>query len=143
MLKEILSISGKPGLFKLVSQGNNMLIVEELAKDGKRMPVYSRDKVISLADVAMYSYSDDVPLRDILTNMVKKHNAKTAGIDIKKATPKELYDYLETVLPECDKDRIYPTDIKKLIKWYDLLVNAGITDFQEKEEKEAEEEAQK
>lgn len=137
MLKEILSITGKPGLYKLISQGNNMLIVEGLA-DGKRMPVHARDKVISLADVAMYTNADDVPLREILNNMLKKHESKTTGIDVKKASSAELYDYLETVLPDCDKDRIYPTDIKKLVKWYDLLIQAGITNFSEKEEEAAE-----
>ncbi len=142
MLKDILSITGKPGLFRLVSQGNNMLIVESL-DDHKRLPVYARDKVVSLADVSMYSTSDDVPLREVLKNMLAKHDGKRCDIDAKKASSAQLYEYLATVLPECDSDRIYPTDIKKLIKWYNILVDAGITDFDEKEDpKESEDKAE-
>lgn len=138
MLKEILSVTGKPGLYKLISQGANMLIVENIT-DKTRQPVYARDKVVSLADVSMYTNSEDKPLREILKNMLAKHEGKACGIDIKKASSKELYAYLETVLPDCDSDRIYPTDIKKLIKWYNLLVAAELTDFEPEPEEQPEE----
>ncbi|WP_291529515.1 DUF5606 domain-containing protein [Bacteroides sp. UBA939] len=129
MLKTILSISGKPGLYKLVSQGRNMLIVESLI-DKKRFPAHGSEKIISLGDIAMYTDTDDVPLKDVLLAMKKKENGVAVAMDIKKATPDELRAYLEEVLPTFDRDRVYLTDIKKLISWYNLLVSCGMTDFE-------------
>ena len=114
MLKTILSISGKPGLYKLISQGRNMLIVESLT-DKKRFPAYGNEKIISLGDIAMYTDTDDVPLN-------------------------ELRAYLGEVLPTFDRDRVYLADIKKLISWYNLLVACGITDFEDTAEAETTEE---
>ena len=103
MLRDILSITGKPGLYKLVSRGNNMLIVESLL-DGKRMPTYARDKIVSLGEISMYTMGEDIALSE--------------------------------VLPDFDRDRVYPSDIRKLIQWYNILINAGITDFTIDEEGE-------
>ena len=128
MLNQILSITGKPGLYKLVSQGKNMLIVESMS-DGKRMPTYSRDKIVSLADVSMYTTGEDVALSDVLTSIGKKQELRPVEMDLKKATPETLREFFESVLPNFDRDRVYPTDIQKLIKWYNLLIAAGITDF--------------
>lgn len=128
MLNKILSITGKPGLYKLISQGKNMLIVESLT-DGKRMPTYARDKIVSLADVSMYTTGEDVPLSDVLTALGKKQELRTVEMDVKNATADELRTFFESVLPDFDRDRVYPTDIQKLIKWYNLLIEAGITDF--------------
>ena len=130
MLKTILSISGKPGLYKLVSQGKNMLIVESLI-DKKRMPAYGKEKIVSLGDIAMYTDADDVPLRDILASMKKKENGEPVALDIKKASQEELRDYMASVLPNFDRDRVQVSDIKKLISWYNLLVANGLTDFEE------------
>ncbi len=130
MLKTILSISGKPGLYKLVSQGKNMLIVESLI-DKKRMPAYGKEKIVSLGDIAMYTDADDVPLRDILASMKKKENGEPVALDIKKASQEELRDYMASVLPNFDRDRVHVSDIKKLISWYNLLVANGLTDFEE------------
>ncbi len=136
MLNKILSITGKPGLYKLISQGKNMLIVESLT-DGKRMPTYARDKIVSLADVSMYTTGEDVPLGDVLTSLGKKQELRAVEMDVKNATPDALRGFFEGVLPDFDRDRVYPTDIQKLIKWYNLLIAAGITDFSvEKEEGE-------
>lgn len=137
MLKTILSISGKPGLYKLVSQGKNMLIVESLA-DKKRFPAYGNEKIISLGDIAMYTDTEDVPLKDVLTSMKQKENGATVAMNLKKATPDDLRAYLAEVLPTFDRERVYVSDIKKLISWYNLLVANGITDFEE-EASEAEE----
>lgn len=137
MLKTILSISGKPGLYKLVSQGKNMLIVESLS-DKKRFPAYGNEKIISLGDIAMYTDSDDVPLKDVLQAMKVKENGAVVAIDPKKATTEELRDYLESVLPNFDRDRVHSSDIKKLIAWYNLLVSYGMTDFEEAQETETE-----
>ena len=134
MLNKILSITGKSGLYRLVSQGKNMLIVESLS-DGKRMPTYARDKIVSLADVSMYTTGEDVPLSDVLTALGKNQEMRPVEIDVKNATPDALRTFFEGVLPDFDRDRVYPTDIQKLIKWYNLLIAAGITDFSvEKEE---------
>lgn len=140
MLKTILAISGKPGLYKLVRQGKNMLIVESLA-DKKRVPAYAHDKVISLGDIAMYTVEDDIPLGDVLESL----KAKTEGkpVDIKSfKDDSEVRAFFKEVLPEFDEDRVYTADIKKLFTWYNQLLAAGITDFKDAEEKTAEEAAE-
>ena len=131
MLKMILSISGKPGLYKLISQGKNMLIVESISADKKRFPAYGNEKIISLADIAMYTDDAEVPLADVLTSIKEKESGAIASIDIKKATPDQLRDYLAEVLPNFDRDRVYVNDIKKLISWYNILVTNEITEFKE------------
>ena len=135
MLKTILSIAGKPGLYKLISQGKNMLIVESLT-DKKRLPAYGNEKIISLGDISMYTDDDDVPLREVLLSMKTKENGQAVALDIKKASSEELNAYLAVVLPEYDRDRVHTSDIKKLISWYNILVGAGMTDFEEVAEKE-------
>ena len=141
MLKTILAISGKPGLYKLISRGKNMLIVESLS-DKKRFPTYGNEKIISLGDIAMYTDAEDVPLRVILEAMKQKENGEVVTLDIKKASSDELYTYLETVLPNYDRDRVHASDIKKLISWYNLLVKSGMTGFEEAASAEAAEQAE-
>ena len=133
MLKNILSITGKPGLYNLVSQGNNMLIVESLV-DGKRMPTYARDKIVSLGEISMYTMGEDIALSEVLTKLGAKEGLKVATIDPKKASNDELHAFFAEVLPEYDRDRVYPSDIRKLVQWYNILVGAGITDFTAEEE---------
>ncbi len=128
MLNQILSIAGKPGLYKLVSQGKNMLIVESLS-DQKRMPTYARDKIVSLADVSMYTTGEDVALSEVLTKLGEKQSLKPVDMDLKNASADMLRMFFEDVLPDFDRDRVYPSDIQKLIKWYNVLIAAGITDF--------------
>lgn len=133
MLKKILSVSGKPGLYKLVSQGKSMLIVEALT-DGRRLPVYAREKIISLGDIAIYTDGDEVPLYEVLNSVKAKEEGKAvSSIDAARATPDELRAYMAEVLPNFDRDRVYPTDIKRLLSWYNLLISAGITDFDPQE----------
>ena len=138
MLKTILSISGKPGLYKLISQGKNMLIVESVSAEKKCFPAYGNEKIISLADIAMYTNDAEVPLRDVLESIKEKENAGTASIDPKKATAEELRAYLTEVLPDFDRERVYMTDIKKLISWYNILVTNGITEFKDDAEQQEE-----
>ena len=139
MLKKILSVSGKPGLYKLVSQGKSMLIVEALT-DGRRLPVYAREKIISLGDIAIYTDGDEVPLYEVLNSVKAKEEGKAASsIDASRATPDELRACMAEVLPNFDRDRVYPTDIKRLLSWYNLLISAGITDFDPQESAEEEE----
>ena len=138
-LTEILAVTGKPGLYRLVSRGNNMLIVESLV-DGKRMPTYARDRIVALSDVSMFTNADDVRLCDVLTSAGKKEELKPVTMDPKKASNAELQAWFDEVLPDWDRDRVYPSDIRKLIAWYNILVKAGITDFSIDEEEPAEEE---
>jgi len=132
MLKTILSISGKPGLFKLISQAKNMLIVESL-QTGKRQPAYAHEKIISLGDIAIFTNEEDVPLSEVLNAIKEKENGAKVILDIKKADNETLRAYLAEVLPNFDRERVYPTDIKKLISWYNLLVETGNSDFVEEE----------
>ncbi len=131
MLETILAISGKPGLYRLVSRGNRSLIVETLDAQKKRFPAFAADKVISLADIAMYTDEKEVPLREVLNNIKTKESGKTTSIDYRKASKDELYAFLGEVLPNFDGDRIYQSDIKKLIQWYNILIENGLTDFDE------------
>ncbi|MDE5942292.1 MAG: DUF5606 domain-containing protein [Muribaculaceae bacterium] len=142
MLKRILSISGKPGLYKLVNQGKNMLIVENLST-GKRTPAYARDKVVSLGDISIYTVEDDIPLGDVLEKV--KNSTNGQPVDAKAMGDAELREYFKTILPEYDEDRVYTTDIRKLFSWYNQLVAAGVTDFKDEEiaEDSAAEEAEK
>ena len=140
MLRTILSVSGKPGLFKLISQGKNMLILETLDATKKRLPVYAHDKVISLGDIAMYTDDEEVALGEVLESVKKTENGAAASIDVKKASQAELHAYMAEVLPTYDRDRVHTSDIKKLIQWYNILVNNGITEFVVVEEEEATEE---
>ena len=135
MLKEILSVTGKPGLFKLVSQGKNMLIVESLL-DGKRIPAYTKDKVVSLGDIAIFTENAEVPLGQVLESVKVKENGGICSIDT-KADNDKLRNYMTEVLPEYDRERVYPSDIRKMINWYNILIHANITDFVEETKEEA------
>lgn len=139
MLKEILSISGKPGLYKLISQGKNMFITESLI-DQKRIPVYAKDKVVSLGDIAIYTEDTEVPLIDIFRKIKEKENGEKLNLSL-TPQPDQLRNYFAEILPEFDRERVYPSDIKKIMTWYNILINAGITEFvkEEKEENTAEE----
>lgn len=133
-LSGVISISGKPGLFKVVAQSKNNIIVESLI-DNKRIPAYSTDRISALEDISIYTYEEDVPLKQVYTTIAKKEDCK-AGPSHKDSSNK-LSAYLEEILPDYDQDRVYPSDIKKLFQWYNILQNAGlITLDEEKEEKE-------
>ena len=131
MKQTILAISGKPGLYKLVSRGNNSLIVEALDATHKRMPAFGNDRITSLADIAMFTETDDVPLMTILASLRDLEGGKESSLNYKKASPAELHEYFTKVLPEWDRDRVHNSDIKKLIQWYNILVKAGVTDCEE------------
>ena len=131
MQQTILSIAGKPGLFKLVSRGRANLIVETLDEQHKRMPAF--------ATIAMYTDAEDVPLMTILASLRDKEQGKEVSINYKKASSKELREYFAEILPDFDRDRVHDSDIKKLFQWYNILVKNGITDFEEEEKKEDEE----
>lgn len=133
MLSKILSVSGRPGLYKLVSTGKNMNVVESLI-DGKRIPVYITEKMVALSDISIYTTEEDVPLRIVLQKIKEKEEGKKTSISSKSAN-KEVFDFIESILPEYDKEKVYASDIKKLITWYNILIENNI-DFQEEEKEE-------
>ena len=131
MIKGILSIAGRPGLYKLIQSGRGSLIVEQL-QTGKRLPVQQRDRVISLADVAMYTEGDDVPLGQVLTSLADVAGSKE--VDIKQVEAEGLREFFGKVLPDYDRERVHVSDIRKLLSWYNILVASGITEFLDPEE---------
>ena len=136
MLKDMLSVSGKPGLFKLISKGKNMFIVESLS-DGTRIPVYTRDKVVSLGDITMFTNDGDARLSQIFQSIKQKENGEPISFS-SSINPIELRDYFAQVLPDFDRDKVYPSDIKKVMNWYNLLVKSGNADFEEEPATETE-----
>lgn len=135
MKQNVLAISGKPGLYLMVARGANTLIVETLDEQKKRFNVSARDRITSLNDVSMYTDDgDDVKLMNVFEAMKQKEDGKAVQIDLKKASKDELTDYVEQVLPNYDRDRVYPNDMRKLIQWYNILVDNGIADFVDEEE---------
>jgi hypothetical protein len=131
MLKDILSISGQPGLFKLVSKGNNSLIVESLIT-GKRMPAHSSSKVITLEDIAIFTEEGEKPLKEVLKQIAEKENfGQTLDPN---SSSKDLLAYFGNVVPDFDKDRVYASDVKKVLKWYNLLQEKQLLVFDEPEE---------
>lgn len=135
MLTKILSISGKPGLYKLVSTGKNLNVVESLT-DGKRIPIYLTEKVIALSDVSIYTSESDVPLREVFSKIKEKENGEKSSLN-SKASGKEFFAYFEEILPTYDKDKVYASDVKKIVSWYNALIAADV-DF-EKIENESDE----
>jgi len=138
-LTGIIAISGKPGLFKVVTQGKNSIIVESLI-DNKRFPAYASDRISALEDISIYTYDEDAPLKDILTAMYKKESGKECPSH--KEDIKTLQSYVLEILPNYDQERVYPSDLKKLFQWYNLLLKTGsltpeetATETEEKTEK--------
>lgn len=131
MLKGILSISGQSGLFKMVAEAKNNIIVESLDTQ-KRIPVYSTSKVSALEDIAIYTETSDVPLKDILKAISDKEEGGSALSH--KSSGDELKTYFEEVVPDYDKDRVYVSDIKKVLMWYNTLQEKEMLDFSESED---------
>lgn len=134
MIDNILSISGKPGLFRLVARGKNMLICESLL-DGRRFPAMQRDRVLSLGDIAMYSETEEVPLNTIFANAKALTEGKTAPVKHTDA-PQALRDWFAQVMPDYDRDRVRDCDIKKFVQWFNILIETGHDDFSEPTEEE-------
>ena len=136
MLKDILAISGRPGLYKLVTQSKNMWIVESLNPQKRRFPVPAHQKVSSLADIAIYTDEGEVPLYDVFNAIKEKEQGQKTILNTKRATGEQFRTYLAEVLPNFDRDRVFVSDIKKLLNWYNTLIVNDITVFQEKVETE-------
>ncbi len=129
-LDDILSIGGKPGLYKLVAQSRGGVIVQSLIDD-KRIPVTQTNNVSSLKDIAIYTYEEEVPLKEVFMKIAEKENFGKA-ID-HKASGAELRAYMEEVLPDYDQERVYNSDLKKLFQWYNLLQEQGLVVAEEEE----------
>lgn len=125
-LEKVLSVSGKPGLYVLVSQSRNGAIVEGM-EDKKRFPVLQVNKLSALKDIAIYTHNEEVPLKEVYQRIAKKENYGEAISH--KASSDELKAYVEEIIPDIDHERVYQSDFKKLIQWYNLLVkNEYITE---------------
>jgi len=135
MIKGILAISGQSGLFKMLSEAKNSIIVESLETQ-KKMPVYSTSKVSSLEDIAIFTEKGDVPLKEVFKAIYEKENGGEAISH--KSSANELKSYFEKIVPDFDKDRVYVSDIKKVLLWYNLLREKEMLDFSEEEKPEAE-----
>ena len=143
MQETILAISGKAGLFKLVGRGNNTLIVETIDETHRRTTAGARDRVTSLADVTMYTEADDVPLMQVFQNICDALKGEPTSFGYKTASEAELYKFMDEVaLPAWDRDRVRVSDIRKLVQWDNLLVQAGYKEFFVEEEEAAEEVAE-
>ena len=138
MLKTVLAISGKPGLYRLVSRGNKMLIVETIDETKKRLPAHSADKVVSLADISIYTDDDnEVPLASVFESIKEKYDGKAVELSAKKADQSDIISFFEKVLPNYDTDRVRVSDMRKVLAWYNIFVNDGMTSFVEENEESA------
>ncbi|MDC8003447.1 DUF5606 domain-containing protein [Aureisphaera galaxeae] len=136
-LEKVLSISGKPGLYLLKTQTRTGLLAESLM-DGRKITVSARHNVSLLSEIAIYTLTEEVPLREVFQ---KIHDKEEGGEAIShKSSKDELEEYFFNVLPDYDEDRVYPSDIKKVVQWYNLLNKNGIKDFSETDEDTSEEE---
>jgi hypothetical protein len=135
-----MTIAGKPGLYRMLSRGNNMFIVETVDATHKRLPVYNSDKIVLLDDIAIYTDTEEIPLRRVFELIYEKESA-VLPFNIKETTPEELKEYFEGILPDYGRERVYLTHIKKIYSWYNILVAGGITDFSDPEQATEESEA--
>ena len=133
MFERVLTISGKPGLYRLLSHGRNMFIVECVDASKKRVPVYNSDQVVMLDDIAIYTDTEELPLRNVFAKIYEKENG-VLPFDLKMTTPEEMVEYFEGILPDYDRERVYLTHIKKMFGWYNILVANGIVDFTAEEQ---------
>ena len=141
MIKKILAISGKPGLYKLISRGNKSLIVETVDAQKKRIPAFGADRVVSLGDISIYTNDDsEVTLADVFESIKTNYGAEPLDLSPKKASQDDIIAFFAKVLPNYDTDRVRVSDMRKVLAWYNILTADGYTEFAAKEE-EGEEEA--
>lgn len=131
MLKDILAISGEQGLYKIVNQTKNSIIVEHL-ETKRKMPAYASHKISALEDIAIFTDDEEVSLKNVLLKIFDKENGGQAISH--KSAKDELKNYFESILPNYDKDRVYVSDIKKIINWYNILNNAELIKKEEQKE---------
>ncbi|WP_111309522.1 DUF5606 family protein [Confluentibacter sediminis] len=132
-LEKILSITGKPGLYKLIAQTRGGFVAESLL-DKKRVSINVRQNVSVLSEIAIYTLTEEVPLKKVLNTIKEKENGQPTSITAKDSNDK-LEEYFFNILPDYDEDRVYVSDIKKIIQWYNLLQQHDLMDFSEDVEK--------
>jgi hypothetical protein len=131
-ISDVLAISGKPGLFKILASSPKNLVVESMI-DGKRSSIPGSLRVSSLSDITMYTTNEDVPLREILKSMFDKNKGKPALSH--NAAPQEVKDFIDSVVDNLDHGRVYASDLRKLVQWYNLLISQKALPFEVEEEK--------
>ncbi len=136
-IKDILTISGQPGLFKLVSQGKNAVIVENL-ETGKRMPSHASNRISALEDISVFTETEELPLKELFGRIFSKEDGK-ATENPKKMSADALKAYFAELVPDYDQDKVYVSDMKKALQWYNLLISKGLLEAEEEEAEEAEE----
>ncbi len=137
-LKKILSIAGKPGLYKLIGEAKNNIIVESLI-DGKKQPAFAHERISSLQEISIYTETGDTPLEEVLKKLYELHRGKKVE-GVKKMSGDQLKSLFEEAVPDYDKDAVYVSDMKKVFTWYNILTEKNLLDFSETEEKSTEEE---
>jgi hypothetical protein len=126
---KILSIAGKPGLFKLIGEAKNNIVVESLT-DGKKQPAFSHERISSLKEISIYTETGDEPLEDVLKKIFEVQQAKPVE-NVKKMSGNDLKTLFEKAVPDYDKDAVYVSDMKKVFTWYNILLEKGLLDFPE------------
>ena len=140
MIRKILAISGKPGLYKLISRGNKSLIVETVDAQKKRIPAFGTDRVVSLGDISIYTNDDsEVKLSTVFESIKQNYGDKPLDLSPKKASQDDIIAFFTKVLPNYDTDRVRVSDMRKVLSWYNILTADGITEFDDKEEEETKE----
>ena len=141
MIRQILAISGKPGLYKLISRGNRNLIVETVDEKKKRIPAFGTDQVVSLSYISIYTNDGgETSLTSVFESIKNNYEGKEIGLSAKKASQDDIIAFFEKVLPNYDTDRVRVSDMRKVLSWYNILIAYGINEFEpKKEEKEGEE----
>jgi len=139
-LSKILSIAGKPGLFTMVGESKNGVVVESLI-DGKRIPAFAHERISSLQEISIYTEGEDMPLADIFKSIYEKQDAKAIA-NPKKMSSDDLKSLFAEVVPDYDKNAVYTSDMKKVFSWYNQLLEKEMLEFSE-EEAEVEEKAEK
>ena len=138
IIQEIIAIAGKPGLFRILTTGRNSLVVESMT-DGKRMSIAATSRVSSLGDITMYTTDEDIHLRDVL-HRIHEHTGGKEGVS-HKASPGEIRAFVDAILPELDHERVYNSDLKKLVQWYNMLAKFNAFPLESQHEIEEAEEA--
>lgn len=133
-LEKILSISGKPGLYQLENQTRTGFLAISLI-DGKKISVSARQNVSLLSEIAIYTLTKELPLREVFSKISEKENGGEAINH--KSSRDQLEEYFFEILPDYDEDRVYPSDIKKIVQWYNLLIKNGYTDFSDVSSKDS------
>jgi hypothetical protein len=131
-IKDYIAISGQPGLFKMVTQGKNILIAENLST-GQRIPVHASSHVSSMEEIAVFTDTEDKPLKEVFFEIYQKEQGKPV-LDPKKSTNDQIREYFASVLPTYDRDKVYISDMKKIFTWYNILITSPDIDWSMEEE---------